>query len=760
MNRLKAFLREIHDRSLWQIVVAYAAGSWVVLQLADTVTAVLGLPDWVPQLAGVICLAALPLVLAAEVVQRATKKESYPFTDSELSAFRRWLRWRRVGALVAVAFALLATGTSGYMGMRLLGIGPPATLISQDLVEEHSQLVLADFEGAGEDSTLARAVNQGIRDEFLQSRVVTLADPRDVRPILLRMERQPGTPLEPETAREVAVRGGMPAVIEGQVLKVGEGYILRAQIVSADSARVLDTQRVASGTRPDEILDAIDRLSKRLREKIGESYRALRQSRPLPDVTTRSLEALKKYAQAFGSLDTDRRVALLEEALAIDSTFAMAWRRLGAVLSVAYREPGRMRMAYARAFEYRERLPDRERYLAEADYYDQIEGDGEKAIEAYETWLELFPDDQGFMDLAVRNNLALQYRPRRRNDLVEEVLLEALERHSPWCGGALVLINAQIDQGKVDKAEAALRQFCGDYWDHPVLARGRAALAVARGDYEGAEAQFQRMLDARGGEVNDLERRAGALFGLMAVSAVRGRVAEGEAYARNLMGTPMEATLPGEYWWTPPSLAAIQLLVRDDTLSALETVRSALTAFGAAGLDARDRPDFLLSTAQVFALAGKVTESRRILSQLEALGSPPVQGTPGAYAELNGALALAEGRYEEALAEFRTSDVGVCSICALPGLAATYEAMGQVDSVVAVYQRAIDLSYSYRLYYFDYVLLGHALERLGQLYDGRGDREKAAECYGRFVELWADADPELQPRVEAARRRLEEVRGG
>ena len=33
--------------------------------------------------------------------------------------------------------------------------------------------------------------------------------------------------------------------------------------------------------------------------------------------------------------------------------------------------------------------------------------------------------------------------------------------------------------------------------------------------------------------------------------------------------------------------------------------------------------------------------------------------------------------------------------------------------------------------------------------------EKAAEHYARFVDLWKDADPELQPRVEAAQRRID-----
>jgi hypothetical protein len=43
------------------------------------------------------------------------------------------------------------------------------------------------------------------------------------------------------------------------------------------------------------------------------------------------------------------------------------------------------------------------------------------------------------------------------------------------------------------------------------------------------------------------------------------------------------------------------------------------------------------------------------------------------------------------------------------------------------------------------------------IHDEAGDREKAVEYCARYVELWADADPELKPRVEAAQRRIDEI---
>ena len=48
---------------------------------------------------------------------------------------------------------------------------------------------------------------------------------------------------------------------------------------------------------------------------------------------------------------------------------------------------------------------------------------------------------------------------------------------------------------------------------------------------------------------------------------------------------------------------------------------------------------------------------------------------------------------------------------------------------------------------------GH-LER-ARIYDELGETEEAVEYYTRFIELWRDADPTLQPQVEEARDRLE-----
>jgi hypothetical protein len=46
------------------------------------------------------------------------------------------------------------------------------------------------------------------------------------------------------------------------------------------------------------------------------------------------------------------------------------------------------------------------------------------------------------------------------------------------------------------------------------------------------------------------------------------------------------------------------------------------------------------------------------------------------------------------------------------------------------------------------------------LYDAKGDREKATAHLTAFVELWKNADAELQPSVQDAKKRLARLVAG
>ena len=54
----------------------------------------------------------------------------------------------------------------------------------------------------------------------------------------------------------------------------------------------------------------------------------------------------------------------------------------------------------------------------------------------------------------------------------------------------------------------------------------------------------------------------------------------------------------------------------------------------------------------------------------------------------------------------------------------------------------------------DSLYLAPIAKRLGELYEARGDRARAAAYYQKFVDEWKDADPVLQPLVREVRREL------
>jgi hypothetical protein len=50
--------------------------------------------------------------------------------------------------------------------------------------------------------------------------------------------------------------------------------------------------------------------------------------------------------------------------------------------------------------------------------------------------------------------------------------------------------------------------------------------------------------------------------------------------------------------------------------------------------------------------------------------------------------------------------------------------------------------------------------RLGELYEAKADTKTAATYYASFLDLWKNADPELQPKVQDVKRRLAAIQAG
>ncbi|HLQ23868.1 MAG TPA: tetratricopeptide repeat protein, partial [Gemmatimonadales bacterium] len=162
-----------------------------------------------------------------------------------------------------------------------------------------------------------------------------------------------------------------------------------------------------------------------------------------------------------------------------------------------------------------------------------------------------------------------------------------------------------------------------------------------------------------------------------------------------------------------------------------------------------------LELAEVYATAHKPDQARRLLKEYEAAVPDQVRRAIGWRGLVYGAVAEAEGHDPDALAAYQQAytESGGCGVCGLPQLAAVYDRQGQADSARALYERYVESPGPLR-WRIDPAELAASYKRLGEMYEARNDRKRAAGYYGKFVDLWKDADAELQPGVREVRGRL------
>ena len=180
--------------------------------------------------------------------------------------------------------------------------------------------------------------------------------------------------------------------------KLDNTYILSAALVDpTPSLTIASFTEEAEGE--EEVLPAVRRLSSRVRETLGEQLRLIRQSdQKLAKATTPSLRALQHYSRGVALVRYENvsqkwgsATELLQQAVAEDPEFASAHIWLAHSLhNIGKNEEANPH--YERAFELADTTTDRERYFILGNYYGRQLGDYEKAAQAFEVLVHLYPD--------------------------------------------------------------------------------------------------------------------------------------------------------------------------------------------------------------------------------------------------------------------------------------------------------------------------------------------------------------------------------
>jgi tetratricopeptide (TPR) repeat protein len=442
----------------------------------------------------------------------------------------------------------------------------------------------------------------------------------------------------------------------------------------------------------------------------------------------------------------DRRtLQIAREAVALDSTFASAWSLLGAALSNYGGTRSAIDSALTQAYRYRERLPAREREMLVGRYYAMGPGrDRRKAIAAYTGIIA-----SGDSVPSVMVNLGEQLRTRREYARAESLNIAAA-RLMPSSGTALGnAVELQLDQGKYDDAAATLARLNAVA---PQYAASRELfLAFARGDEKTLRAKSDSLLRLTG------PRRGLGLVFAGRLALRDGRLRVFQAYRRE-GGFTRAGPLPGDDIFEMMVDAAIT----GPSPSRLALLDSAIARVPFRELPMVDRPYLLAASA--LARFGSVEKARAMIARYRAEMTDSLiarEQEPQLHETL-GEIALAAGKPQEALAEFSRSDIAYdgapareCAPCLPFNLARAYDAAGKADSAAMMFERYLATPYWFKAVPdMDPVRVPAIRERLGQLYESMGNTEKAVENYRAFIELWKNADPELQPRVNDARQRL------
>lgn len=738
-------------RSGWQLLVSYGIASWIVLQVAETLGSLIGLPLWFGRSLLVLLIVGLLLLGLSMSIQAAGRAGQHARTLGGRRGIRGWLTVRNVALASLISVGLFVLGTAAHLGLRVAGIGPSGTLMAKGVLIDQDRLILADFESRGDDAGLGPAVTTLFRIDLAQSPSFTVLEPAQLVPVLARMQRDAAELLTAEVAIEAARREGIKAIVAGEVLPLGDAFVVAARLVSASAGEVLAAVRETAGSAAD-LPNAVDRASARLRERIGESLRTIRGDEPLERVTTRSFSALEKYARAdlaYNAGEEDVPIDLLEEAIADDSTFAMAYRKLAIILLNQGREEERARRAFTRAWELRDHLSERERWLAEAAYRNYVEENETGAVSVYRTLLEKYPSEP-----VALNNLAIAWARMGRHADALELYLRSIDAGNAPAVTYGNAVETLVAVGQPAAADSMLALFREAFPGNAQADLAASSLASAQFDYGAAERFIRRYTEA---QTTNPTLRVRGRAGLATIMLIRGHLAE----ARRILhdAAELEQRTGASFLGLTPDLedarvnASAALWYFDDAATAVSIVDTAFTLARVEAWPPDDRPYADLTAFYVE--ADRIDRAREWLNRFRTDIPADDRENDVDWHQALAVIARAERRYDEAIREFSTARelTRGCSICFLPEIGRTHESAGQPDSAISVYTRYVEEPFFGRVS-LDAEYLWRVLLRLAELHEQAGRPREAIRYYSWFLDLWADADPRLQFHVLAARRSM------
>ena len=358
-------------------------------------------------------------------------------------------------------------------------------------------VILSDFSNSTGDPVFDDTLKQALRVQLEQSPFLNILSDQKGLQQLRFMGRSRDTRITGEVAREVCLRSGGQATLNGSISSLGHQFVLGLGAVNCQTGDTIASEQIAVESR-EKILPALGEVINKLRAHLGESLASIQKyDAPIEQATTTSLEALRAYSMAVraGSADDQKgAIQYYGQAIELDPNFAMAYAGLGAA-SYNLNHASIASAATRRAYELRGQVSERERLSIEGQYYTLVTGEIEKAIQVYQLWEKTYPNDvPPHVDLGAFLNVL----GRHEQALDEHV--QAL-RLDPTNGMIWAdLANAYANIGQIEMVQKTLQ----DAQAHKVTSGAflglRYQLAFLKGDRNGMERELSASLGQPGTE--------------------------------------------------------------------------------------------------------------------------------------------------------------------------------------------------------------------------------------------------------------------
>ncbi|MDX1460937.1 MAG: hypothetical protein R3348_07760, partial [Xanthomonadales bacterium] len=465
-----SLIRELKRRNVVRMALFYLLGAWVVLQVADVVVGVAGLPDWTLRLVGLVLLLGLPLALVFSWVYRLTPEGLRK--DISIDDSGRRVVVTPVQRLILVAsFAVIVAG--GYV------------LIDRFMIEQHQ---IAEQQAQAQGPTRPENVVMAVMPFEVHGEEPESDEPRQrVRRAVARMiERLGDIRVVPEE-RVLALEGtdltdpklaeelSATHIVHGREWHSEEGTRFAVRLMDPTSGERLWAMEFE---RPLVVDDEMQPEAwARLRFEIN---RALSEA-GLTDMTlgTESVTAMQALEKAGRSEEPER---WYREALMLDPEFAEAHVEFAFHLAnqtstgVPWQEIGELATEHAkRAFELESDSPEVNAVLSRVLRLEAIQNYNSESAEHARLIERSLEHALAAVQSAPRNlNIRLEYirglwAENQWDEVVEQ--LEILRSYAPGAGYlGDWMINPLLWAGKIDEAEALLVQLkseCPDRdWAH------------------------------------------------------------------------------------------------------------------------------------------------------------------------------------------------------------------------------------------------------------------------------------------------------